>query len=186
MFWVYRQTLPESVDLEWLTILEIDIGVYHDTLTATEASLKAYIFADRFLCKQFRRYVNKYAVDMVRADLVFYTDHRYRLATLAFEHIPASRPIIQCIVDVFCPSNDLDDPSHSVSMTQLLHMEKSLPHAFLRRLMQRNGELMNMTEAEEKIKRCYYEHSDGEEADFCHKRHMRFDEEVEYRYFFFF
>lgn len=141
------------------------------------ATLKAYIFADRFFFPEFRRAANNNFVDLIQSNVVGAHD-MLDLAKEAFANIPSNRPILQLIVDDHCAwwSQCCDNNTD-------LWME--LPPAFLVRAMRRLQEKFHREKIDQKEKggRCYLEHASDKEQKVCQYRHMQYDKEKDFGFF---
>jgi hypothetical protein len=135
--------------------------------------LRGYIFADRFMVTNFRRAMNNTLVD--------YLENVNRLHTVfiipeAYANIPADRPILELLVDIYCQW-DLSGPRRRL---ERIHQ---LPHAFLVRAFRRMNEIHFYGGKTYSNSRCYQEHASKEEKTACSKVHMRYCSETELGYF---
>jgi hypothetical protein len=139
--------------------------------------VKAYVFADRFVCPEFRRIVNKNFVnDMVYHIFVFDVENLLPCVQEAYASIPPDQPILQLLVDLNCDTWMQCCEEGPVS---------EFPHAFVVRAMRRLHEkLVRKTEnCPEELAHCYYEHASNDEKAACLSAHMEYDKGKDFGFF---
>jgi hypothetical protein len=138
--------------------------------------VKAYAFGDRFQMEAFRRQVNNAFVDAISRSY-FWTVIRYHSSSYAFNNIPLDRPILQLLVDEYCQVWDSTEGNEDLDIKAL----NELHPKFLLRAMRRLGEMKEKSwDTLPMSTWCYYEHESYEQKTACTKRHMKYDEGLDF------
>ncbi|KAI8934418.1 hypothetical protein NX059_009153 [Plenodomus lindquistii] len=134
------------------------------------ATIKPYVFADRFIVHGFQQLVNNRFCTKYDAQFNEPSE-RFQLVAYAFGNIPADRTILQMLVDDHCEVWDAESELDDESLTAL----NALPKAFLPRVMRRSLEQIGRGK-DVKESRCYMDH--GADSS-CDDQHMKYNERLD-------
>jgi hypothetical protein len=141
--------------------------------------IKAYVFADRYLCPEFRRIVNNSFVDdLVNDTCILEFDELLPHTWEAHTSITSDRPILQFLVDFHCKRWKQCCEGNDSTASEL-------PHAFVIRTMRKlHEQLIRQKQSfPKKLKRCYYEHALYHEKKACLSDHMKYNKEKDFGFF---
>lgn len=188
MHWLYNRRFPEFQHVDtWQGLLDThDIWaapskrnqeieddqdaapeVYHDICMAL---VEAHDLGDRFLAAEFRTAVHDCLVLCIMANRAFHED-LCSIIALAFEVIPADRPVLQLLVERFCS----DELIVSKDVEIVAEAEELLPRSFLLRTTKRRTSGNNHPQGG----RCFFEHT-PEEREQCRFCHVKYDKRLKY------
>lgn len=136
------------------------------------------MFGDRFLIKPFRKQVNN-AFAVAIEGSYFDPAMRYKSIGSAFANIAVERPILRLLVDNHCCCWDAIEDKYDAE-AGLRELGQAQPNFFLRS-MRRLREMKDQGRKRLPMQLwCYYEHESEGDKKACKKRHMKYNEKLDF------